>query len=166
MHEPKMNLPYALPPVQEKVIAAIVGGATLRAAAEAAGIHRNTISYWRRTSLLFRDALGHAQYDKAIFIREEAENHVADAFAAIHTILTKPEASDAVRLSAAKYIIDKASTPPPPKPEVTCRVENVSAENVNSNAQSPTPEPKIVHIMHKANPGKLVATNSVLAAVS
>jgi hypothetical protein len=75
-------------PVQENVLAAIAGGASMKAAAEAATIHRNTISYWR-----------HAQYDKALFIREEAESQVAEAFAAIRAILTKPGASDSARLN-------------------------------------------------------------------
>jgi hypothetical protein len=164
MQEQKVFLDLNLPPVQEQVLAAIIGGLSLKAAAEAAGIHRNTISYWRQTSLLFREALAQAQYDKAIFIREEAENHVTDSFAAIHTILTNPDASDTARLNAAKYIIDKASTPPPPKPEVIYHPQNVPAttlpranpENLHSNAQSPTPEtsaapsqsapkPEIVH---------------------
>ena len=128
-----------LTPVQETVIAALTGGATMHAAAEAASIHRNTIAYWRRTSLRFREALAQAQYDKALFVREEAGNHVADAFAALHTILTKPDASDTARLNAAKYIIDKASTPPPPppKPEPIYHIENVAtSEIVHSNAQS------------------------------
>jgi hypothetical protein len=135
----KVFLTYDLPPAQEQVLAAIIGGATMKAAAEAASIHRNTISYWRQTSLLFREALSQAQYDKAVFIREEAENHVTDSFAAIHAILTNPDASDAARFNAAKYIIDKASTPPPPKPEVIYHPQNVP-ENVHSNAQSPAPE--------------------------
>jgi transposase-like protein len=146
-----------LTPVQENVIAAITGGATIKAAAEAASIHRNTVSYWRQTSLAFRDALGHAQYDKAIFIREEAECQVAEAFAAIHTILTKPDASDSARLNAAKFIIEKASSPPPPPPEVTYQLAEKS-EIVHSNAQSgfepPTdpasPEPQKPEIVHSS----------------
>ena len=51
MHEPKVFLTYGLPPAQEQVLAAIIGGATMKAAAEAAAIRRNTISYWRQTSL-------------------------------------------------------------------------------------------------------------------
>jgi hypothetical protein len=135
----KVFLTYDLPPAQEQVLAAIIGGATMKAAAEAASIHRNTISYWRQTSLLFREALSQAQYDKAVFIREEAENHVTDSFAAIHAILTKPDASDSARLNAAKYIIDKASAPPPPKPEVIYHPQNVP-EIAHSNAQSPDPK--------------------------
>jgi hypothetical protein len=154
MPESNLTTPYGLTPVQEQVLAAITGGATMKAAAAAASIHRNTCLYWRRTSAAFREALSQAQYDKAIFIREEAEGQVADAFAAIHTILTKPDASDTARLNAAKFIIEKASTPPPPKPEVLYEFQN--AEIVHSPAQTPTPEvtpepsaepqkPEIVH---------------------
>ena len=139
MHEPKVFLTYGLPPAQEQVIAAIIGGATMKAAAEAAAIRRNTISYWRHTSLLFREALCQAQYDKAIFVREEAENHVTEAFTAIHAILTRPDASDSARLNAAKYIIEKAATPPLPKPEVTCHAQNVSANTL------PIAKPENVH---------------------
>jgi hypothetical protein len=150
---------YGLTPVQESVIAAITGGATLQAAAEAASIHRNTIAYWRRTSAAFSAALSHAQYDKAIFIREEAESHAAAAFAAIHSILTRSDASDSVRLNAAKYIIDKASTPPPPKPEVTYEVEpsRKNPEIVHTNAQigfesqtpAAPPEPQTPEMVNK-----------------
>ena len=105
-------LPHNLTPVQQNVIAAITGGSTMKAAAQAAGIHRDTITYSRRTSAAFCEALSHAQYDKAILLHEEAESQVADAFAAIHTILTKPDASDSARLNAAKYIfIDKRIQP-------------------------------------------------------
>ena len=141
MQQSDIIIDYDLSPVQGKVLAAIAGGATMQAAAAAAGIHRNTIAYWRRTSLFFRDALCHAHYDKALFIREEAENHVVDAFAAIHTLLNSPDTSDSVRLNAAKYIIEKASTPPPPKPVVTYSVENVSAEIMHRNTEGPAPSP-------------------------
>jgi preprotein translocase subunit SecA len=170
----KVFLTYDLPPAQEQVLAAIIGGATMKAAAEAASIHRNTISYWRQTSLLFREALSQAQYDKAVFIREEAENHVTDSFAAIHAILTNSDASDSARLNAAKYIIDKASTPPPPKPEVIYHPQNVP-EIVHSNAQSPAPKtnatsatsvgpspaapkPEIVHSNAQSRPSQTVRT--------
>ena len=48
---------YGLTPVQDNVIAAITGGATMKAAAAAVGIHRNTIGYWGKTSVAFREAL-------------------------------------------------------------------------------------------------------------
>ncbi len=136
---------YGLTPVQENVIAAIMGGATMKAAAAATSIHRNTISYWRQTSAAFRDTLGQAQYDKAIFVREEAENHVTEAFAAIHTILTKPDASDSARLNAARFIIEKASTPPPPKSEVIYQVQNIPANRLPDAAAPQPAQPEIAH---------------------
>ena len=134
-----------LTPDQEKVIAAIAGGATIQAAAEAAGVHRNSVGYWRRTSLRFREALTHAQYEKAIAIREQAETHVADAWAAIHAILNDPKASASVRLNAAKYIIEKASTPPPPEPEAVYRMETIAIPVVHKDAQKDvqTPAPEV-----------------------
>ncbi len=140
-------------PVQEQVIAAIIGGATIQAAAAAAEVHRNTVAYWRRTSISFREALTHAQYEKAIAFREAAEAHVADAWTAIHSILNDPKASPSVRLSAAKFIIEKASTPPAPEPEAVYRMETIAipvvqqgahkdaptdAQTVHKNAQSPS----------------------------
>jgi transposase-like protein len=124
------------------VIAAITGGASMKAAAEAAQIHRNTISYWRQTSQNFREALSHAQYDKALFIREEAETRVSQAFTAIDTLLASPDTSDAARLNAAKYIIEKAVTPPSPKPEVMYYFEKFKPEIVPTPA---TQKPEIVH---------------------
>jgi len=130
MTDQNVTTSYGLTPVQEQVIAAT-----------AASIHRNTCLYWRRTSAVFRDALSHAQYDKAVFIREESERQVAEAFAAIHTILTNPDASDIARLSAAKLVIEKASTPPPPQPEVSYRFQSAKPEIVHSFAQSRPPAP-------------------------
>ena len=130
---------HPLTPAQEQVAAAIAGGATIQAAAEAASVHRNTIAYWRRTSLHFREALNHAQYDKAILIREEAETFVAEAFAALHAILADPKASPAVRLNAAKFIIEKASTPPPPDPGTAYRIETISMAVTNPAQTAPSP---------------------------
>ncbi len=132
-----------LSPVQEKVIAAITGGATQQAAAAAAGIHRNTIANWRRTSPLFHEALAQAQYDKAIFVREQAENQVADAFAAIHAILTDPAAPCSARLNAAKYIIEKASTPPPPQPEVAHDFQPCAQPEIVHNPAQNRPSPTV-----------------------
>jgi hypothetical protein len=155
MHQTDIILDSNLSPVQVKVIAAILGGATVQAAATAAGVHRNTIAYWRRTSPFFRDALRNAHYDKALSIREETGNQVAGAFAAIHAILNNPGTSDSARLNAAKYIIDKASTPPPPQPVETYSIEHVPTEILPDPAPGPATEvsasaspaarPEIVH---------------------
>jgi transposase-like protein len=135
MFDQPMNRQLA--PDQEQVIAAIIGGATLQAAADAAGVHRNTVGYWRRTSLRFRESLTHALYEKAIGIREQAEPHVADAWSAIHAILNDPKASSSVRLNAAKFIIEKASTPPPPEAGAVYRMETIAITHKNAQTDPP-----------------------------
>jgi hypothetical protein len=58
---------------QLAVICALSCGATATEAAEQAGVHRNTISNWRRNALPFQYAFAHAQYDRALLFREKAE---------------------------------------------------------------------------------------------
>ncbi len=115
------KLTTPLTPVQEQVIAAIVAGSNQSAAAEAAGIHRNTISHWRKTSAEFRDALSRAQYEKAVFYREQADPLMQLAVEGFHNLLTDPHTPATVRFKTAQFIFEKASTPPPP--EHTARTE-------------------------------------------
>jgi uncharacterized protein YchJ len=156
MQQTDPSLLDELSPVQEKVLAAIVAGATMQAAAKSAGIHRNAIAYWRHSSPLFGYALRHAQYDKAIFIREQAENYVAEAFAAIHKILTSPDASDSARLNAAKYIIEKASTPLQPNEEIVHSDAQIGFVSQNPEAPQEPKEPKIVHSNAQSRPVQIV----------
>jgi transposase-like protein len=106
-----------LSPEQLQVIDALSSGANLTDAAAQAGVHRNTIAYWRRNFPRFHVALAHAQYDRALMFRERAETLADLAFETLRAILTDPKAPPSVRLKAAMFIIEKAATPPPPKPE-------------------------------------------------
>ena len=125
-------------------------------AAAQAGVHRNTIAFWRRNSLPFRESFAHAQYDRAMFFREKAEEMVDLAYQTIHDLLNDPKTSPSVRLKAAIFIIEKASTPPPPKEQVPLDIEKIRISTsapttidqngqivhpVHSNAQSPAPTP-------------------------
>jgi hypothetical protein len=110
-----------LTPVQEQVIAAIAAGSNQSAAAEAAGIHRNTISHWRKTSAEFRDSLSRAQYEKAVFYREQAEPLMQLAMEGFRNLLSDPHTPASVRFKTAQFVFEKASTPPPP--EHTVRAE-------------------------------------------
>ena len=115
-----------LTPTQEQVLAQLSAGITQTAAAAAAGIHRNTIGYWVRSSQNFREAHQQATYEKALYWREQAETLAAAALEAIRTLLTDPKTPATVRLRAAQSILDKAMTPPPPMPET-----------MHKNAQKP-----------------------------
>ena len=118
-------LDYGLSTQQLAVIGALSSGVTITAAAEQAGIHRNTINYWRRNSLPFQYALSDAQYDRALFFRDKAEELVDLAIKTIHGILADAEAPASVRLRAALAILQTASTPPEPKKQVQLDVEKI-----------------------------------------
>src|SRR6476620_4765682 len=134
--------PSALSAQQEQVLALLAAGSTTVAAAEAAGVHRNTVAYWRRTSRPFRDGLTQAQHDKAQLWRERAGELAASALDALKTILTDPKTPAGVRLKAALAILDQASTPPPdadPYVPSTALLERLLA-----------PLPSIPELLHKS----------------
>jgi len=130
---------------QIAVIDALSNGVTATEAAAQVGIHRNTISNWRRNDFAFQHAFADAQYDRALFHRERAESLADKAHAALEALLADPKTPASVRLKAALYILDKASTPPPPKSQVRFDIEKVHlAPNppVHKSAQSAQPKPK------------------------
>jgi hypothetical protein len=75
------------------VISALTEGRNSTDAAAQAGVHRNTIAHWRRNSLLLRESLAGAQYDRALPFREKAEDLLDLAFETLHTPLTAPHTS-------------------------------------------------------------------------
>ena len=139
-------LDVALSPQQLQVINALSAGVNLGCAAAQAGVHRNTIANWRRNSLLFREALADAQYDRALVFRDRTEAKLDLALETLDGILRDPKASASARLKAALFIIDKACTPPPPRKHVPLDVEEIRVSQptvhpVHNNAQGPTPAP-------------------------
>jgi len=139
---------YGLSDQQLLVIDALSNGATATEAAAEAGVHRNTINNWRRNHLAFQNAFAHAQYERALLHRERAESLADKAHAALEALLADPKTPASVRLKAALYILDKASTPPPPKSQVRFDIEKVHlapnppVHNVHNSAQSAQPKPK------------------------
>jgi hypothetical protein len=140
----------ALSPQQLQVILALSEGVNMTDAAARAGVHHNTIANWRRNSLPFREALADAQYDRALLVRGKAEDRLDRALETIDAILIDPKASPSVRLKAALFIIEKASTPPPPRKYAPLVIEEVripvkpvvhknppSVHNDAQNAQTP-----------------------------
>jgi len=124
-----------LPEQQERVIAAISNGASVTEAAKQAGVHRNTVHYWRRSSPLFCAALAHAQYDRALLNRDRAAALAPMAFDAIREILHDPRTPPSVRLRAALAIVAVATTPPPEPPPSLCD-PRPALELVHKNAQA------------------------------
>jgi hypothetical protein len=140
----------ALSPEQLIVIIALSEGVNLTDAAAQAGIHRNTIANWRRNSLFFREALADAQYDRALFFRDQAEDRLDLAFKTVDSVLNDPKASPSVRLKAAMFIIGKAVTPPAPRKQVPFDVQEIrvtkappaqTVPKVHNQAQQPAAQP-------------------------
>jgi len=108
----------ALSPQQLQVIDALSDGLNSTDAAAQAGVHRNTIANWRRNSLFFREALADAQYDRALLFRDKTGDRLDLALQTLDGVLSDPKASASARLKAALFIIEKATTPPAPRPQV------------------------------------------------
>jgi len=102
---------YQLTQQQFEVIDALSNGAALTEAAAQAGADRNTLVDWRACDD-FREALAGAYYERAALYRDRAVALADLAFEAIRKVLTDPKSSPSIRLRAAIFIIDKASTPP------------------------------------------------------
>jgi len=77
-----ISLTPVLSSAQQRDIALFAAGSSARAAAESAGVHRNTITNWL-ASFEFRRALARAQYENSLFLREQAQSLVPDAYNAI-----------------------------------------------------------------------------------
>ena len=73
-----MSTNLSLTSTQDQVLAMIAAGFTATAAAERAGVHRNTIAYWLRSEE-FRTALEKARGEKEILYWDQAEALAAEA---------------------------------------------------------------------------------------
>jgi hypothetical protein len=92
-------------PIQQQVIAHLSTGLSFTAAAAAAGVHRNTITNWRREVPSFANAFEKAARDQARAFQEEALDAVPQAMQAVLSILNDPATPPALRLRAAGMIL-------------------------------------------------------------
>jgi transposase-like protein len=116
---------FGLTPQQIEVIDALSSGATMTAAADQAGIHRNTLARWRRNNPAVQHALAHAQYDRALLFRERTEELAAVAVQAVHQILVDPNTAPSIRLRAALAVMNTISKPPEPKRQILLDIEKI-----------------------------------------
>jgi hypothetical protein len=125
VEEKPMSQDVVLTASQQKVLILIAAGSTATAAAESAGIHRNTVGNWLQVPA-FRQALAQAHYGQSLYWREQAENLAADALQAIRYVLSHPLTPESVRLKAALAILDRASAPlPVPEAGLTPKIETL-----------------------------------------
>ncbi|MGA2113487.1 MAG: SEC-C metal-binding domain-containing protein [Bryobacteraceae bacterium] len=148
---------------QRHVIDALSSGASLSDAAALAGVHRNTVAYWRRNFSFFRAALVHAQYDRAQLFRGRAEALADLAFETVRDILSDPKASPSVRLKAATFIIEIAVTPTslePDKPIGFDELLNDPFDGKIPGAQQPEPEAEEKRQPEPAAPAAQICTTA------
>jgi hypothetical protein len=134
----------ALTPAQEQVISLLATGTTLSAAAETAGVHRNTIANWRHTTPAFAHALAAAQYDRILHWRDLAEEHASLAIATIRDLMADPNTPASIRLKAALALLKECTTLPPAVPandNFRRHVANLAASAAFVPEGMPDPEP-------------------------
>jgi hypothetical protein len=106
----------ALTDPQLKVLNDLVNGISISEAAKAAGLHRNTITNWRRHNTEFASVLSEALEERALHYREELESLTLKAIRVLRTILHDPEASPSLRFRAAQTVL-RLTTPSPAAPK-------------------------------------------------
>jgi hypothetical protein len=106
---------YSLDPTltaqQHRVITLLAAGNSITEAAEAEGLHRNTVGYWRRTSPAFCRELELALREQRLYWHEQATRLAPQALAVIQDTLTNPDTSPSLRFRAATLILKMATDP-------------------------------------------------------
>lgn len=111
--------PKSLTPEQNKVLILVSAGSTVQAAADSAGIHRNTILHWRRTSPGFQHAWDVARYEHQMELRDQLLPLATLAINVIREILENPVSTPSLRLRAALAVHKIVSTPLPAQPDMS-----------------------------------------------
>ena len=108
---------FAFTQQQQRVLTLLAQGSTVSAAAETAGVHRNTIANWRRAgSPAFKHAWQTAQWEQAAYWRDQMQSLGNLAIDALRTTLTDERTTPSVRLRAALAVLDKISKTAPAEP--------------------------------------------------
>jgi transposase-like protein len=117
-----------------KVLNHLLAGISISDAARAAGVHRNTVTNWRRQVPAFAQLLNEALNERALLFREQTEALAFKAIDVLRTILHNEGASPSVRLRAALAVLKIAakSAEPAPTPK---------SEKLPNAAQSPAQAP-------------------------
>jgi len=100
-----------LSPAQAQVIAALVLGKTISAAARQVGIHRTTIHHWRRNQPAFRAAVHRARREYVELLNDQLRELASGALETMHKLLDDPATPSTVRLRAALAILERPQSP-------------------------------------------------------
>ena len=131
-----------LSPLQQQVLAALVSGSSISAAAHATGVHRSTIHIWSRSHVEFRAALAHARQTTAELVQDSLGELTTAAVTTLRDILQNEAHAPSVRLRAALAVIGAASKPLPldiekAEPEPAVSAQSAEPTQVPRNASCP-----------------------------
>jgi hypothetical protein len=102
-------------PGQFRSIAALVGGATVTAAAESAGVSRATVHRWLAGDSTFAAELALAKIEQAAALQAGIRGLGDLAVRAMQDLLSSPIVPPAVRLRAATTVLELLSALPSPR---------------------------------------------------
>src|ERR1700730_9340180 len=99
-----------LSPAQAQVIAALAQGRTVTAAAQEAGLHRNTIYNWLNEPA-FKTAVEEAQREYVAILSDGMRDLAALAVETLRSLLEDPKTPPAVRLRTALAVLQRPHFP-------------------------------------------------------
>jgi transposase-like protein len=105
--------PSTLTPVQAQVVLSLVQGATVTAAARAAGLHRTTVYHWLNTQPAFETAINQARAEYILTLRDELKTMSGLALATLRSFLETNDTPPGVRLKAALAVLQRPDFPVP-----------------------------------------------------
>ena len=103
--------PAQLTQPQIAALKTLATGATVTAAAQAAGVHRSTVYNWVRDNASFSAALRHSKIQAAEVIDDEIRELAGLAIDAIRQLLASEKTPAATRLKAAQYVLHGVAHP-------------------------------------------------------
>src|ERR1700730_8698501 len=102
--------PVNLSPAQAQVVAALAQGRTVTAAAQGAGLHRNTIYNWLHEPA-FKTAVEEAEHEYVAILSDGMRDLAALALDTLRALLEDPKTPPAVRLRTALAILQRPHFP-------------------------------------------------------
>jgi hypothetical protein len=156
----------SLTPDQHHVLTLLAEGHSLSGAAEAVGIHRNTIRNWRRSVPAFAREIEFAVREQALVWHEQALNLAPKAAAVLEEILNDPAAAASLRLRAALAVLKMAAEP---QPKSLRALPTVAAEIAKLRLRKEIPKPAqsctkaSVRLGTKSSPGIVQTLSQPLA---
>jgi len=102
---------FSLSPTQASVVAALVQGKSVSAAARQAGIHRTTVHNWMRGEPEFKAAVHRAKRDYVEFLNDQLRELATGALQTLHHLIEDPATPSTVRLKAALAVLERPQLP-------------------------------------------------------